>query len=157
MSNRPTPEPVTDDNPPRPTRSARPAPPDTAPAEQPAPPAPSLQNGVATRPQHAPAEPAEQGDMLASLLAAGTSANASASELLAGLAAMRTRPVDPMTDFVPDGTRMLRWVQAAIAHQASMTGRTQQDVLRDALLGITPISPQLLDVHYLNLYGRERP
>lgn len=145
-SGRPAPPPVVDTNPPRP---ARPAPPETA-----APPV-EASNTVAPR-------PAEQPDgSLASKLASSTGhdgqqAAADPAAMLMNLAAMRQQQVDPMLDYVADGTRMLRWVQAAVQHYAAMTGKSQQDIYRDALLGIAPIPPELLDAHFQLINGRPR-
>lgn len=177
MSNRPAPPPVVDTNPPR-----RP-PPIPAPEPTPAPVPPDADNTPANLSdaaarftggpytdtpastavqQPAPVQP--QGDLLASLLASNTppapEAAAPLSDgaaMLLNLAAMRQQQVDPMTDYVGDGTRMLRWVQAAVQHYASLTGTSQQQVLRDALLGIRPVPDELLDAHYLHIYKTTRP
>jgi hypothetical protein len=77
--------------------------------------------------------------------------------MLAGLVNLRRKTPDPMADYVADGTRMLRWVQATVAHVSALTGRTQQEVLRDALVGSTPLPADLLDAHYADLYGKTRP
>jgi hypothetical protein len=110
-------------------------------------------------------QPAGAGDdqdpgVLASLLASngdGEQAGPDTAQVMAGLVGLRRRPVDPMNDYVADGTRELRWVQAAIAHQAALTGQTQQEIKRDALLGVRPISAELLDAHYKDTYGQDRP
>jgi hypothetical protein len=167
---RPAPPPVVDPNPPR----SRPAPPvevpeaDNAPANlaaaaamtAPAPtPAP-----VAVPPAVEQARPEPQGDLLASLLAStppptaeATAPMSDGAAMLLNLAAMRQQQVDPMTDYAADGTRMLRFVQAAVQHYASLTGTSQQQVLRDALLGVRPLPAELLDAHYLHLYKTPRP
>lgn len=154
MSRTPPP-PVNDPNPPAPRRAA---PPDTpvAPTAPTTPPREPETGGTV-------AHPAGQGDLLASLLAPagrpdGQNAPVTdAAAMLLNLAAMRKQTVDPMSDYVGDGTRKLRFVQDAISHYAALTGQTRQDIERDALLGITPIPTDLLDAHYQLLYGRPRP
>jgi hypothetical protein len=77
-------------------------------------------------------------------------------QVVAGLVNMRRKPVDPMTDYVADGTRLLRFVKDAAAHEAALRGITVQQILTDALLGVRPLSPELLDAHYIDLYGEPR-
>jgi hypothetical protein len=76
--------------------------------------------------------------------------------VLAGLARMRQNRVDPYNDWVADGTRNLRWVQAAIEHYAQLNGRTRQDVQTRALLGIEPIPADVLEANWLACYGYPR-
>lgn len=78
------------------------------------------------------------------------------AQVIAGLIKLRRRPVDPMTDYVPDGTRVPRFIHDAIAHEAALTKRKAQEVMRDALLGVRPLSTELLDAHKADLYGHER-
>jgi hypothetical protein len=96
--------------------------------------------------------PASDREVVETLTEAGPDPDA----IIAGLIKLRTKQVDPMTDWVGDGTRMPRWVQAAIAHEADLTPRTRQEIVRDALLGIRPLSEELLNLHYRALYGRDR-
>lgn len=75
---------------------------------------------------------------------------------LAGLAAMRRRPVDPMRDWAGDGTRTPRWLSQAIRQYAILTGRETQEVQRDALLGTDRIPDDILDANWLDCYGFPR-
>lgn len=148
-SRRTPPPPVVDNNPPRPRREA-------PPVAEPTPAAPPVEP-TAT----AAAPTVEQpGNSLASKLASSTGHDGQAAPdpaaMLLNLAAMRQQQVDPMLDYVADGTRQLRWVQAAVQHYAAMTGRSQQDITRDAMLGVHPIPAELLDAHYQLIYGRPR-
>lgn len=144
-SRRTPPPPVVDNNPPRPRREAPPVA-EPTPA---APPAPAAERTVE-----------QPGNSLASKLASSTGHDGQTgpdpAAMLLNLAAMRQQQVDPMLDYVADGTRALRWVQAAVQHYAAMTGRSQQDITRDAMLGVHPIPVELLDAHYQLTYGRPR-
>lgn len=97
----------------------------------------------------------EQG-LLASMLASGEAPAADTAKMISGLVKLRRRPVDPMTDYVADGTRIPRFVKEAIAHEAAITGLHVQEIMRDVLLGRRQLSPELLDGHFLDLYGYER-
>lgn len=70
---------------------------------------------------------------------------------------LRRKRVDPLNDFGPDGTRQLVWVQDAVKLVSDLTGYTQQEVYRDAVLGIRPLPPELLDETFANRYGYPRP
>lgn len=136
MTPRRQPPPIVDDNPPTPP-----------PARQP-PPEPQQQSTV---------EPVrEQGSIAGMLANGGGDAMPDTARMISGLVNLRRRPVDPMTDYVPDGTRLPRFIHDAIAHEAALTKRKAQEIMRDALLGERPLSTELLDAHYLNLYGHER-
>lgn len=78
------------------------------------------------------------------------------STVLSALIDLRSKPVDPMTDYVSDATRVPRFIRDAVRHEAEVTPLSQQEIMRDALLGIRPLSKDLLDAHYLKLYGRRR-
>lgn len=77
-------------------------------------------------------------------------------QIVAGLIKLRSKPVDPMTDYVAVGIRFPKFIAAAIDHEANLTPRTRQEIVRDALLGEQPLSEDLLDAHYRALYGKER-
>jgi hypothetical protein len=77
--------------------------------------------------------------------------------MLVNMAAMRSRAVDPMADYVGDGTRKLRFIREALHHYASLTGRQIQEVETSIMLGGDRIPDDLLDAHYLNLYKTDRP
>lgn len=79
-----------------------------------------------------------------------------AARVLSGLVGLRRKQVDPDTDYVADGTRLPRYVQAAIRHEAALRGRPAQEIVRDVLLGRRPLSAELLDAHYLDIYGYPR-
>lgn len=134
MSTRRQPPPVVDDNLPSPPRRE--------------PPPEPQQSTVEPHPGEADA------GSLASTLADGSAVDT--ARMISGLVSLRRRPVDPMTDYVADGTRKLRWIHDAIAHEAALTKRSAQEIERDALLGVRPLSTELLDAHYLDLYGHER-
>lgn len=87
---------------------------------------------------------------------AGAESPDEAARVISGLVGLRRKRVDPMADYVPDGTRLLRFVKEAVAHEAALTNRTVQEILRDALLGTRPLSKDLLDAHYASLYEEER-
>lgn len=70
---------------------------------------------------------------------------------------LRRKRVDPMNDYRADGTRQLVWVQDAIALVSDLTKQTQQEVLRDAVLGIHPIPKSVLDQCFAERYGYPRP
>lgn len=76
--------------------------------------------------------------------------------VLVGLARMRQVPVDPYADYVSDGTRKLRWVQAAIEQVAQLTNRTRQEVETRALLGIEPLPTDVLEANWQAVYGYKR-
>lgn len=139
MSRRPEPPPIEDHNTPQPRPRRR---------EEPEPPA---DTAVEQRPSGS----------LDGLLTGGQSGGAdqetTAQRIAAGLVAMRRKPVDPMNDYVADSTRQLRWIRAAVAHQADLEDTSQQEVWRDAVLGVRPILPWLLDAYYLEFYGQPRP
>lgn len=100
-----------------------------------------------------------EGSLLASMLASNTTgekATVDTEQVIAGLVKLRRRPVDPMTDYVADGTRILRFIKDAISHEAAITGLHVQEILRDVLLGRRQLSSELLDAHYADLYGHER-
>jgi hypothetical protein len=132
------PPPIMDDNPPSPPRRPTPEPPP-----------PSTVEPVKRR-------------LSSSILDAvagdwdGTAGGDESARVMAGLVHLRRRPVDPMTDYVADGTRIPRFIKDAMAHEAALTGRSAQEILRDALLGVRPLSAELLDAHYLDLYGAPR-
>lgn len=129
MSVRREPPPIVDDNPPTPPRQAPPA---------------------------VPAVPKKRA--AASILdaVAGDWDGDDTARVVAGLVNMRRKPVDPMADYVADGTRLLRFVKDAVAHEAALRGISAQQILTDALLGVRPLSPELLDAHYVDLYGEPR-
>lgn len=111
-------------------------------------------------------QPQEDAEQLASKLATELLASKPAGELtavelrdqiLAGMAQLRQKPVDPMTDYVKDGTRQLAWVQDTIQTQAFMTNKKQQELVRDVMLGEDRLDPALLDSSYLARYQRPRP
>lgn len=134
MSARRQPPPIADDNPPSPPRREPPP-----------------------EPQQSTVEAVEVGegqDSLASTLADGAAVDT--ARMISGLVRLRRQPVDPMTDYVGNGTRLPRFIRDAIAHEAAMTPRSAQEIQRDALLGVRPLSTELLDAHYLDLYGHER-
>lgn len=144
------PPPVTDRNPPRPPRPAPPEPDHT--------PEPPAASPPAIR------EPDPTDTLLASKIASNgqtTPGEAdmadSGSTMLLALAKMRTREVDPMADYVGDGTRKLRFVQDAINLYASLTGTTRQEVETAIFLGRDRLPEDALDAAYLNLYKRPRP
>lgn len=76
--------------------------------------------------------------------------------VLLGLARMRQQAVDPMADYVTDGTRTLRFVQQAIHQVAQLTGRTRQDVQTRALLGIERLPADVLEANFQAIYGYPR-
>ncbi len=76
--------------------------------------------------------------------------------VLLGLARMRQNPVDPMNDYVTDGTRKLRYIQAAIHQVSQLTGRTRQDVETRALLGIEALPQDVLEANWQAIYGYPR-
>lgn len=137
MSSRRQPPPIGDDNPPTPPPRR------VAPPQEPAP---------AVEADQSVAVPGE--GALSDVL--GESTGTDISSIVDGLVRLRRKAVDPMEDWVADGTRQLRWIQAAIAHQAAMTNSTQQKVLRDALLGEAPLSPEFLDAYHREFYGKPR-
>lgn len=133
MSTRQPPPPIVDDNPPTPPRQAPPAPSAVQPA------------------------PKKFGASILDAVA-GEWEGDDTARVVAGLVNMRRRkPVEPMSDYVADGTRMLRFISDALRHEAALRGVTCQQILRDALLGVRPLSPELLDAHYVDLYGEPRP
>jgi hypothetical protein len=131
------PPPIVDDNPPSPPRQPPPEPP-----------APSTVEPTAPR----------WGSSILDAVAGdwdGLPSDSSA-RVMAGLVGLRRKPVDPMTDYVADGTRIPRFIKDAMMHEAALTGRSCQEIMRDALLGVRPLSPELLDAHYIDLYGEPR-
>lgn len=128
--------------------------PTAEPAPAPPPPAPGTGQALS------PAPTGGQG-LLANMLASNTTAEPGqhagpVADILTQMARMRRRPVDPMQDYVGDGTRMLCWVQAALAHTADLTGRTKQEVVRDALIDGKPLPADILDAHFQDEYGYPR-
>lgn len=73
------------------------------------------------------------------------------------LALSRQRAVDPLTDWVSDGTRMPKFVRDAIEQQALVLNVSQQEVKRDALMGVRPLEPAILDSCHEARYGKRRP
>lgn len=114
-------------------------------------------------PSPPPAEDAEQvasklaSELLASKPASGVTAVELRDQILAGMAQLRQKPVDPMTDYVKDGTRFLAWIQDTVQQQAFMTNKKQQELVRDVMLGEDRLDPTLLDASYLARYHRPRP
>lgn len=91
-------------------------------------------------------------DPLAGFLDGGGQGSAS-DDFLAGLVGLRDQPeVVPEEDWVADGTRLPRFVRAALAHESDITGVQQQKLLRDILLGRRVLSPRLLDHWHRKLY-----
>ncbi len=72
------------------------------------------------------------------------------------MAAQRRRAVEPMTDWVNDGTRLPAFVHDAIGQQAVMMGVSQQEMKRDVLLGATRLEPMILESCFQARYGRPR-
>ena len=149
-------DPDADTTAPDPTPVATPAPPPAPAAVQPS-------TGLA------PAAPPAAGGTLASVLTTTTTgpqtgdpttttappAQDSVSMLL-GLARMRQAPVDPYDDYAPNGTRKLKWVQAAIDQVHRLTGRSRQEIETRALLGIEPLPDDVLEANWQALYGYPR-
>jgi hypothetical protein len=67
------------------------------------------------------------------------------------------RPVDPDKDLAQSGTRLPKYVVAAMNLMRSYTGRTHQEILAKAATGEDPIPPQFLDEAFRALYGYQRP
>ncbi len=150
-----------DDNPAAAPAAAPAAPAAVAPVPDPAPAAPPPPVPAPTVPDPAPSALASTGGQpgggtLASVLAPTPSGNPDSVSVLRSLAAMRNRPVDPMSDWVGDGTRTPRWIKAALSQYAQMTGRQVQDVQRDIMLGQDSIPADFLDANWLDCYGFPR-
>lgn len=75
---------------------------------------------------------------------------------LMNLAAMADRPVDPMTDWVGDGTRTPKFLAESVRLYARLTGRPTQEVMRDCLLGTDRIPGDVLDASWMRMYGTRR-
>ena len=153
----PPPLDVPDVPPPASRQRATPTPP--APQPSPNPPAPAAPNpdsrGVAVR----------NGDLVSTLLA-GKGPGPQTGEppqdpgpavTVQDMIRLRRKHKDPFQDYVNDGTRMLAWVQDTIALVANLTGRTLQEVTRDALLGVRPLPKDLLAQHFQERYGYPMP
>lgn len=166
---------VKPDNVPRPSRrrdpdadTPPPAPPAMQPAQAPAPPvtAPAAQPPAAAVAVRATTPP-PVGDPLASMFTTtqapppradtGNQPHPEPTISLQALIQAQTRRRDPMRDFNGDGTRLNPAVQKAIKITAQLTGARQQEVVNEALLGIRPLSPELLDQCFQQEYGYPRP
>lgn len=75
---------------------------------------------------------------------------------LMNLAAMADRPVDPMTDWVGDGTRTPKFLAESVRLYARLIGRPTQEVMRDCLLGTDRIPGDVLDATWMRMYGTRR-
>lgn len=75
---------------------------------------------------------------------------------LMNLAAMADRPVDPMSDWVGDGTRTPKFLAESVRLYARLTGRPTQEVMRDCLLGTDRIPGDVLDASWMRMYGTRR-
>jgi hypothetical protein len=120
-------------------------------------PAPAPQPGPAPAPHTTPRAAAVAttgGGTLSSVLTNGAAPDS--VSMLAGLAGLRRRAVDPMADYVGDGTRKLRWIQQAVRQYAMLTGRNAQETETAALLGLDPIPADVLDANWLDCYGYPR-
>lgn len=164
--------PVAPSNTPAPRRRRDPDDDTTAPDPTPVAPPPAAPAAVPPSTGLAPAAPAAQGGTLASVLnttttgsgptAADPTTAATAAKpqdsvsMLLGLARMRQAPVDPYNDYGPDGTRKLKWVQAAIDQVHRLTGRSRQEIETRALLGIEPLPDDVLEANWQALYGYPR-
>lgn len=142
------PPPLENNNPVTPPASGRPAEPEV---EQ-------------QQPQPRAEVAAAQDGLLEGLLADKPNGGVTADQVFGGLARLRTKTVDPMTDFVSDSTRKLKFVKAAIDHVAALTDRTLQDVETALLLGggdeeqqLHDLFRKLLVVHFVDLYDRQPP
>lgn len=159
---RPPPPPIGDENPPTPPPARQPPEPGVSAVEGDAVDLRDvLEEARTDRLDALLSKKAEDGDgsLLASMLASGASGERTTvdtEQVIAGLVKLRRRPVDPMTDYVADGTRILRFIKDAISHEAAITGLHVQEILRDVLLGRRQLSSELLDAHYADLYGHER-
>lgn len=154
-------EPIQPDNI-RTRRKHRPDPDATSPAT----PAPVTEQAHLPEQRRATTPPASDGGLLASMIASKQAAPLNQERLpptpdvtlnLGDLIRARRRRVDPFEDWTGDGTRQLPWIQDAITIVADLTGRTRQEVQRDAILGITPIPPEVLDGTFQERYGYRRP
>lgn len=67
------------------------------------------------------------------------------------------RPVDPEKDLMPTAPRLPRYIVAAVTLIRSATGRSQQQIIADAITGRTPILPAVLDEAFMEIYGYPRP
>lgn len=93
-------------------------------------------------------------DPLAGFFDGGGQGSAS-DDFLAGLVDLRgVDEVDPEEDYVADGTRLPRFVRAALQHEADLTKVKQQRLYRDIMLGRRVLSPRLLDHWHRKLYGK---
>lgn len=68
-----------------------------------------------------------------------------------------SRTVEPDRDLASCAPRLPRYVLAAINLIRNASGRTQQQIIADALTGAHPIPEAALDAAYLELYGKARP
>ncbi len=77
-------------------------------------------------------------------------------EVLRNLVAMRQVRKDPYADYNGDGTRKLRFIQNALAHEAQILNISRQVLETRILLGEHALSKELLDMHFEALYGEPR-
>lgn len=170
-------------NPNRPVKSRRPDPDAEAPAPAPAP-SPVAAPAPAPRPTPEPSEPdvqtatvdrmddvdIPQSGLYASMLASkqsdiapAASVNAPATRAdeqvlsIGDMIRLRKQRVDPFSDYDTDSTRQLIWIRDAVGFIADLTGRTKQEVYRDALLGDKPLPEDVLDHFFADRYGYPRP
>lgn len=88
----------------------------------------------------------------------GTASETGPVLTIQGLLGMRAKKVKPFEDYVSDSTRTLRIIQVVVDLIVDNSpGVTKQEVVRDAMLGITPLPPALLAEAFKAEYGYDMP
>lgn len=95
-------------------------------------------------------------NMLASSPADGGSGSAEAPRTTYGAFMGLRRNVDPDRDLAPTAPRLPRYVVAAITLIRNATGRSQQQVIAEALTGAVPLPAEALDAAFFEIYGYPR-
>ncbi|MEV4122896.1 hypothetical protein [Micromonospora sp. NPDC049645] len=166
---KPPPPPVEDTNPPRPLRVGR-APRPAEPADEATPAAQVPQQPeqastpepaappVAPVPQPTTPAPAgttlaHQGDEQFAPYPGGHLLSGDSVSVLSGLHKLRRKPINPMTDYASDSTRVPRFIKMAAVQVNALTGRNMQEIYRDAILGIAPLPDDVIAAALVELYG----